>query len=168
MADEQGAKKKPPMKTIVTVLVMLLAEAVGVVVVMKMWGGPGEVQGTEINLEEEANLNRPVEILVLQDRIPNQSTGRIWLYDTEVYAVVKNRHAESVTEELERRRAEVHTEIAQIWRRATQSDFKEPGLERLTSRTYEYLTRLIGSDDAGEPKIEKVLIPKCNGFRADF
>ncbi|MCK4872441.1 MAG: hypothetical protein KAS72_06925 [Phycisphaerales bacterium] len=166
--NEVTTKKKSPMKTIVLVAALLLVEAVGIFIVLQMWGGPGPVQGGEQDLEREAENNRQVEMLVLQERMPNQSTGRIWLYDTEVYIILKSRHEDRATKEFERRGAEIKTGIAQIWRRAHHEDFREPNLEKLTSQVCEFLNGVLGLDEEGRPRIEKVLIPKCNAFRADY
>jgi len=133
-----------------------------------MMGGPEKVEASDALIDIETDENRPVEILVLQDRLPNQSTGRIWLYDTEIYVQVRSSDKEAVEKIFEERGAEVKTGIREIWGRATAEDFKEPRLEKLTTQTREYLNRIIGDGPDGTPLIQKVLIPKCNGFRADF
>ncbi len=165
---EMPAPQKGGRKTLLLVAGLLLAEAGGIFAVMKFMGGPSPVQGVEVDLRAEAEQNRLIEMPVIQEKLPNQSTGRIWLYDTEVFISIKARHQASVEKILTERSAEIRAGIRAIWAKANHEDFKEPQLQKLTSQTAEYLNRLVPADEEGQPRIEKVLISRCNGFRADF
>ncbi|MFG0251556.1 MAG: hypothetical protein ACF8NJ_01630 [Phycisphaerales bacterium JB038] len=170
MADKTETPEAKPkgLKTMVLVAALLLIEGAGIFAVMKFMGGPSPVQGVEMNLEAEAELNRLVEVLVIQEKLPNQSTGRIWLYDTEIYISVKAKHQDEVQKLLTDRAAEVRTSVRGIWAKAHHEDFKEPQLQKLTTQAHDYLSKLVDGGQTEEPRIAKVLIARCNGFRADF
>jgi flagellar basal body-associated protein FliL len=170
MAEKtEGQKKgKGGGKMLMLVGALLLVEGGVIFGVMQFMGGPSSVQGVEVDLEAEAQMNRPVEVMVIQEKLPNQSTGRIWLYDTEIYISVKARHREAVEKVLQERSAEIRAGIRAIWAQAHHEDFKEPQLQKLTTQTREYLDQIVPPDEEGRSRLDKVLISRCNGFRADF
>jgi hypothetical protein len=195
---EPAPAKKLPLKTIVVVLGMLVAEGAGIMVFMSMLGKPSEVQGVHLDSDHSAENEKLVEIPVLSEKYTNSSTGRMWIWDTEIIIKVKSKHAGAapagkdakkddghgghggdahgdaahaapgVREELAGRLAEVRTGIGSIWGSAQHNYFSEPGRETLTRQTLEYLRRAFGQDAAGEDRIQAVLIPKCLGYPADF
>jgi flagellar basal body-associated protein FliL len=168
-AETQEAKPKSKgAKTMMLVAALLVLEGAGIFGVMKFMGGPSPVQGEQLDLEAEAEQNRLVEVMVIREKLPNQSTGRIWLYDTEIYISVRARHQEEVEKLLTERAAEIRTSIRSIWARAHHEDFKEPQLQRLTTQAHDYLMQLVDGGQVEDPRIAKVLIARCNGFRADF
>ncbi len=170
MADNAESPEAKPkgVKTLMLVAALLVLEGAGIFGVMKFMGGPSPVQGVQLDLEAEAEQNRLVEVLVIQEKLPNQSTGRIWLYDTEIYISVRARDQADVEKLLTDRAAEIRTSIRGIWAKAHHEDFKEPQLQRLTTQAHDYLMKLVDGGQVEEPRIAKVLIARCNGFRADF
>lgn len=170
MADTPSEKKKPPIKTIVVVLGMLIVEAVAVVAVMTMIGGPSPVQGAELVGMDRANLDELHEIPVLREKFTNDSRGRVWIYDTEVIVRVKERHLAGVQADLERKQALIRTGVGKIFSAAQPSTFTEPGREMLSRQILEFLNGdgLIEPDPDGEPRVQEVLIPSCLGFPADY
>jgi hypothetical protein len=62
----------------------------------------------------------------------------------------------------------VLTEIATIFRQAQHSQLKEPGMQTITRQVAKYLDTVFGEDPEGEPYIQRVLVPKCDGYPADF
>ena len=164
---ETPAKKKLPIKTVGLVLALLIAEAVGVVTVVSMWGGPGEVHGKGIAPEDDT-LEQTSEVMIVSDRFPNHHTGRVWIWDTEIQIKVKQKHLEYAERILAERAAEVKTGVSQIYRTAHHNHLTEPNLETLTRQLTEYLRGVFGHDADGDPRVLSVLVPKCVGFPADF
>ncbi|MHC4976357.1 MAG: hypothetical protein ACYTF7_07095 [Planctomycetota bacterium] len=172
MADEKATndapKKKLPIKTIIVVLGLLIAEGAVVVALMSMLGKPGAVQAgqsAELVVDDSNALN---EVLIVEDRFPNHQTGRVWLWETEIQVQVKTKHLAYVEQALEERRAEIKTGISTIFRNAHQRHLTEPNLETLSRQVTSYLNEIFGHDSESEPRITRVLLPKCVGFPADF
>lgn len=94
-ASAPAAPKKggPPIKTIAVVLVMLIAEAALIVGVLSMVGKPSDVKAVEVHEGEHTPIDKTVEISVLADKFMNNASGRVWVWDAEVYITAKERHA---------------------------------------------------------------------------
>ena len=169
MADETTdapEKKGLPIKTIVVILVMMVVEGVVLIGAISMLGKPSDVQAT--GLSEIDPMEQMVEIPVLSERFVNKSTGRAWLWDTEIVVKVKQLHAEQVTTLIDQRRAEIRTAINSIWATGQDAYFHEPGRATLTRQVLEYFHDTFGEDPATEePLVKDVLIPKCLGFPSD-
>ncbi|MFG0257314.1 MAG: hypothetical protein ACF8GE_05370 [Phycisphaerales bacterium JB043] len=172
MSDEQNTndtpQKKLPLKTILIVLGLLIAEGAGVVVLMSMLGKPGAVQAgqtADLIVDDAETLS---ELLIVEDRFPNHQTGRVWLWETEIQVQVKSKHLGYVEQTLEERRAEIKTGISTIWRNAHQRHLTEPNLDTLNRQVSTYLNEIFGHDSESDPRVARVLIPKCVGFPADF
>ena len=171
MSDEkkqaqESPKKGLPLKTMIIIAVMMLAEAGAVVAVMTMFAGPQDVKGVSMEQSEEAAGERPQEIPIISERFTNSTTGRVWVYDTELLIQVKTKHAAEVEAELERRKAEIRTNLSRIFAGAHHAHFNEPGRETLTRQCESYLRDVFGRDTDDEEIVLKVLIPKCLGFPA--
>jgi flagellar basal body-associated protein FliL len=171
MADEKAsnegeAKKGLPIKTIIIILIMMVAEAAVIIGAISFLGKPSDVQAT--GLADTDPMEEVVEIPVLAERFVNKSTGRAWLWDTEVVVKVKRRHAEEVRAKIDQRRAEIRTAINSIWATAQDAYFHEPGRATLSRQVLEYFHDTFGEDPVTEePLIQDVLIPKCLGFPSD-
>lgn len=170
MADEtpDAPAKKLPLKTIIVVLGLLIAEGAGVVFIMGMLGKPGQVQAGEPSELVLDDADQIAELLIVEDRFPNHQTGRVWLWETELQVQVKHKNRAYVEQVLEERRAEIKTGIATIWRNAHQRHLTEPNLETLNRQATTFLNEVFGHDSEGQVRIERVLIPKCVGFPVDF
>jgi hypothetical protein len=160
--------KKLPLKVIALILGLLIAEAGIVLALAHMWGKPSEVQGADVQSLAVDQLEQTLELLVVEDRFPNHQTGRVWLWETEIQIQVRQKHREYVERMLEERRAEIKTGVSQIWRNAHQRHLTEPNLETLNRQVSTFLHQLFGQDSQGEQRVQRVLIPKCVGFPADF
>jgi len=171
MADEpttEAPAKKLPIKTIIVVLGLLVVEGAGVVALMKILGKPGAVKAGEASQLVLDDGEQKSELLIVEDRFPNHQTGRVWLWETEVQVQVKQKHLEYVERVLEERQAEIKTGISAIWRNAHQRHLTEPSLDTLNRQVTSYLNEIFGHDSESEPRIARVLLPKCVGFPADF
>lgn len=194
----EAPKKGLPIKTIGAVAVMLIVEAVGIIGVVKMMGGPSEVKGVGLEHEEHDEGDMLVEVPVLHEKFTNASSGRMWMWDTEVIMQAKKKHAgeevaegdkggdghgggheapagdaahhagPTLREELKMRQAEIRTGIGAIMSSAQHAYYTEPGRETLSRQILEYLRKAFGQDAEGNERVHEVLIPKCLGFPADY
>lgn len=89
----EPAKGGLPVKTIAVVLVLLVLEAVGVVAFLTMFGKPSEVKGVGLEEDHHAETDQLVEIPVVSEKFTNSSSGRVWVWNTEIVAVVKKKNA---------------------------------------------------------------------------
>ena len=167
-SSELQKRKRLPLKTLLLIFGLLAGEAAAVFVIATIWATPPEVQAGGVQQIEAQNLEQIEEVLIIEDRFPNHQTGRVWLWDTEVQVQVKQKHIDFVRRVLEDRRAEIKTGISQIWRNAHQRHLTEPDLATLNRQTKTYLDEIFGADSEGEQRIQRVLLPKCVGFPADF
>jgi len=203
MSDEAPANESPqsskgglPTKTIAIVLILLVVEAVAVFGAVMMFAKPSEVKGVELEHGHIEEGERLVEIPVVREKFTNNSSGRVWIWDTEVVLVAKLKHAGhapvehaeddghgdgggdegdghgghagTLRSELEEKRAQIRTGIGAIFSGAQHSYFTEPGRETLSRQIREYLHGVFGEDAEGEPRVQDVVIPKCLGFPADY
>lgn len=167
-AEAPAPKKKGKMGTIITVAVAMIVQTVIVVVVMKKFGpakAVAEVSHAEIKPDDG---NKTEEIEIADEKFQNLKTGRVWIWDVQVFVQVKARNAEAVKGTLERRNAEIKQELNQLFSRAEHVQLKEPERATISRQLTESLQRIFGTDDKNEPMVEKVLIPKFRGFPADL
>src|SRR5690606_21758105 len=123
MAEEQkteqtSPKKKGSIKDIGIVAGLMVAEAAAVYISVGMSGSGTQAAAAEIHGAEQAELQQLVEIGLIDDKFQNMQTGRAWIWDTQIVLKVKRKNEAFVTEELEKRAAEIQEGIAQIMRRA--------------------------------------------------
>jgi hypothetical protein len=98
-------------------------------------------------------------------KAPNKMTGRTYLYDVKIKAIVKTEFEDRVKDSLSSNEGLIKDRIRTI---IAQSDpeklggAKEPGLETLRRQVKHQL-----DDIVGEGMIDEVIVPSCIGFRAD-
>jgi hypothetical protein len=183
----EAKKKGLPIKTIGIVVGLLVVEAAGMYFVLGATGKPKETTAAEVagasghgapaksdghgGGHGEAGsgaIPAIMEIGVLKERLPNSSTGRPWIWDTEVIVQTKGMDGEHVKAILESRSAEIRTGIGRIWRTAQHAHFNEPGLETLTRLVTAFLDDLLGPDPEGHSYIKRVLLARCVGYPTDY
>lgn len=177
MADEaqtdtnestEASKKGMPKKVLIIVAGVMVIE-IGIVGAFLMLSGGGASEAAaEIELDPENDPEALVEIPVITDRFQNMHTGRVWQWQCEIVIQVKRRDEENVTKALERRTAEVTAGIAQLIRKATHTQLREPELQSIKRKLNVYLTEVFGEDGEGESRVQNVLIPMLRGAPADF
>jgi len=167
-ASEPSPKGKLPLKMIIMILGLMLAEGAGVFVVLNMMSAPQEVKAEGITETPADGLEQIHEVLIVDDRFPNHQTGRVWLWEVEVQVQVRQKNLDYVQRLLEERSAEVKTGIAQIIRTSHHKHLTEPNLDTINRQIEQYLRDVFEYDAEGNPRIERVLLPKCVGFPADF
>lgn len=168
--EAAAGKKKFPMKALVILLAVVLIEGIAISTAFMVSGKPAEVSAAPGAEKDEAlKLEQPIEELVVSDKFQNTRTGRTYLYDTEVYIVVKQRHLEQAKVILEAKKAQIRQDIRTIISRAEPAQLLEPTLATLTRQFQAALDEKLGRDaQEGKPLIEKVLITKCTQFRVDM
>jgi len=175
MAEEQpkaespdSGKKKLPIKTLIVLAVVVVVEAAAISAAFLIAGKPADVKAQGALPDAEADANRLVEVQVLEHKFQNTKTGRTYVYDTQLYVVVKQKHQEQVARYIEQMQAQIVSDVATIYRRAEPAHLLEPTLGTLKRMIKASLDEKIGRDDDGNPIIEQVLITKFSQFRADL
>ena len=172
MAEEttkpDARKKGSPLMLMLLIGGILVGEAVLIIGAMYFVGGPSRVQADQALGQLEAESEKLVEVLVLDDRLPNTRSGLAYLYDTEIWVQIRRRHEPRISDELQRFRNEIKSDLAAIWRSSEPRHFQEPRMENLTRKVQALLDARFGSDpETGDPIIEKVVIVSGPGFRID-
>ncbi|MEM8739353.1 MAG: hypothetical protein AAGG38_12900 [Planctomycetota bacterium] len=161
-------KKGLPLMPIIAVAAVLLVEAVIIVALFMLSGGPTEVKA-EPGVESELALGEaPAEILVIAGKFQNTKSGRSFMYDTEIYVVVKQKHFDTVTEKKDAMQASITKDITTIFRRAEPSHLREQELSTLTRQVASALESRFGNDENEEPFVDEVLITRCMEFASDY
>lgn len=173
MADAEAPAAAPEKKAggkkgFMVTAVLLLVEAVVIVGAMMMVGGPAPVEAKEMLDHVTPEEEMVVEVQALEDRLSNDKMGMTYIYPTEIYVQVKQKHAEHIEAELEQFRNEIRSEIGAIWKTAEPTHFQEPKMESLTRRVEALLKERFEKDaHAKEPVVLKVVIVSGTGFRVD-
>ncbi len=177
MADEQqtdtqapaeAPKGGMPKKVLVIVAGVMAIEVIGVGAFLMLSGGGANEAAADIELDPENDPNAMIEIPIVADRFQNMHTGRVWQWECQIVIQVKRRNEEAVTKALEYRTAEVTAGIAELIRKATHTQLREPELQSVKRKLSVYLGEVFGEDAEGESRVERVLIPKLRGAPADF
>jgi len=162
------AKKKPPIVAIAAVLVVMAVEGAVVFVVAGMTSGGSAAKASELHDEHSTAGEAISEVPVFQGKFQNLTSGRVFIWETEIVLEVRQKHAEHITHQLEQRQAAVREAIARIYRRTQHAQLKEPGSETLTRQLTAMFDEFFGPDPEGHSRIERVLVPVCDGYPADF
>ena len=160
-AESRKSGLGAPLKAVIVVGIILFIEAGTILGTMWILGGPQKVQGQGIAKDGQAEQNELVETLVVQEKFSNQRTGRTYLYDTEIYAVVKRKHLDTFKKELEEMKARIRENIGAIFRQADPAVFQEPTRATLTRQVQAVLEKRFGQTSEGEPMIQEVVISKA-------
>lgn len=166
---EAAPKKGMPLKTMLIVATALLLEAAAIGGVILLTSGPSKVQADPAAQDAAAFAEQPVEELVVEDKFQNTRTGRTYLYDTQIYIVLKRKNQPQAQALLKEKTAAISADITTIFRRAEPAHLLEPSLATLTRQIKAALDNRIGRDpESGESIVQEVLITKCTQFRADM
>jgi len=158
-APKKGGKGKLIM--VAGIVVVLEIATVGVTLMMS--GGPKRVVAEVPKEVPHEVVERDAEVKIIDAKLPNNTTGRLYLFDLQVVAKVNEKDKTKVTELFAERDAEIRDRIRTI---VASTDFKsmtEPGLETLRRQIAYQLEQ-----DLGKEVFKELLIPKCTPFRAEF
>lgn len=159
--DEKKSSRSATIKAILVVAVVLFLEAGTIIGTMYFGGGPAEVKGDGITADDQAEQNKLVEVEVVSGKFTNERTGRTYIYDTEIFATVRNKHADQFKEELESMKQRVRSDIDAIFRGADPAFFAERERSTLTRQIRAALQQRFGDSAEGEPIVEDIIIGKC-------
>lgn len=162
---EQQSAPRAGGKQRIKMLAMLVAalgiEAAVIVGIFNFAGKPAEVEATDQAQEEAAAGEQWVEELVLAEKFQNIRTGKPYLYDTEIFVIVKRKHQKQVQEDVESMAATLSTEVATVFRRAEPTHLSEPTLATLSRQIKAALEHRLRKDEEGNSVIKEVLVRKC-------
>jgi flagellar basal body-associated protein FliL len=176
MADEQAPKTEKteapaggvPKKVLFIVVGVMALETIGVGAFLMLSGGGAKEAAADVVPDPATDPEALVEVAIVADRFQNLHTGRVWQWECEIVVQVKRKSEPQVTQELERRRAEVTAGIGEVIRKATHTQLREPELASINRRLEAYLNEVFGLDADGQGRVARVLIPKLRGSPADF
>jgi len=172
MAEDQGANtaaesKGGGLKLVLIVAAIMLVEGVGVFLLVTSLGGPDSVEASELKKLEDMGEDAPKEIALIEDQFQNMSTGHVWEWRVQIFLRVKQKNVAYIQRIMKRDSALIREGVALIFRQAQDRHLREPGLETITRQLTTYLNEVFGTDAEGIPRIDRVIIPECKGFRAD-
>lgn len=166
--DDKSApmKKKLPIKTLIVILAVMVVEGAALVVVLGMLGPKQSQAQIEPKHLEDDESEQTQEIELVSEKFQNLTTGRVWIWDVEIYVQVKNKNAEAVEQILTRRKAEINEQVNQVFSRAQHAQLKEPERQTILRQITALMEKIVPGQD-GKPLIERIIIPRCRGFPTD-
>ncbi len=169
MADKnepQAEKKKLPIKTILVVLAALLIEAGAIIGVFMFAAGPSPVQADGMSSQAALTGEQPIEVLVVSGKFQNTRSGRAYLYDTEVWIVVKSKYEQEVVASQESIQAAIKSDVTTIFRRAEPAHLRESELSTLTRQIKAALDKRFGYDPDGNSYVQDCFLAEFKEFPA--
>ena len=155
-------------KTMIMMAIVLVIEAVVIAGAFFLFGGPPEVSAMGPDSIEAAEDEMIVEMLVLEDRLPNNKSGVTYIYDSSIYVQVKKKYELRVKSELDQFENEIRSKIYAVWKTSEPQAFQEPMLETLTRKIDAMFNERFGSDqETAERIITKSVIVMGTGMRID-
>src|SRR5690606_26829584 len=124
----------------------LLLEGGAIAGAFFLTSGPAKVHADPTAQDEAAMAEQPVEEQVLEERFQNTRTGRTYLYDTQIYIMVKRKNQEQTRSLLKEKSAQVSADVTTIFRRAEPAHLLEPSLATLTRQIKAALDNRLGRD----------------------
>ena len=165
---EAAGRKRRPVKVIAIVAALMLAEAAGVYLFVGMGSGHAKTAEAHVQGEADKAAQESVEIELVDDKFQNMQTGHVWVWDIAIALKARQGNEAYITDQLQKRSAEIREGIGQIIRRAQHSHLSEPELTTLNRQLAAFLDTIIKPDEStGRSRIERVLIPKCKGLQID-
>lgn len=160
-AKNEAPKKSGNLKVLIAAAIVVALEAGTVAATMKMSSGPKAAMAEQVTTAPAAPVERDVEVKLIDAKLPNSKSGRLWIYDLGVVAKVAEKNKEKVTELFAQREAEIRDKVRTIISSADPKALEEPGLETVRRQISYQLEQSIGKD-----MIKELLIPKCTPIPA--
>jgi hypothetical protein len=161
-----AAKKSSTLKVALLVLLVFVLEGATVFVTMVVAGGPGKAGAESLAVPKEPVDDPLIELAVVKEQFANQRSGRVMIYDTEVYITVHKKDSDRIKHQIDTMQAQLASDLATIFRRAEPTYFLEPTLATLTRQIKASLDERMGHDSDNNPVIHDAFIKKCIGFQA--
>jgi len=92
--EKDSPKKKGGMKMMIATAVVVLLEVGTVGVTMKLSSGPRTVIAGPPATAAAAAVEKDAEVKLIDAKLPNAQSGKLWLYDMQVVAKVSEKHKE--------------------------------------------------------------------------
>lgn len=162
-AGEADAPKKGGKKTVLVAGIVVIVEVLTVVLTMMMAGGPRRATAEVPQAAATQEVEKDVEVKLVDTKLPNSQKGVLYLYDLSVVAKVAEKNKDKVTELLAARDAQIHDRIRAIVASTDPKALTEPGLETLRRQIAYQLEQ-----DMGKELVKEVLIPKCTPIRMEY
>ena len=156
-AKPDGAKPKKKFVMIGLFGGVMLVEAVGIFMAMKMFGSephPVEAEGLTETTQPAMEIQ---EVEVANVRVPHVSGSRTTVYSMRIVATAGHDKIDAVKGVLESKKWTVIDTVSRVIRQAAETELSEPRLETLRRKMKFELNELCGDEAA----IEQVLIPEC-------
>ncbi len=158
-AAPQKKKRLPMVLGIVAGMAVL--QGVGFFVIFKMMGGrPAAAHGEDNHAVEAPPASQPatlIEVPLLKGvRVPNDKSGRMWLYDFDLVVVVPADKKDAMAKLATDRAGEIADCVARVVRGASDRMLREDNLSVLRSQLLQGFNEISGDDKL----IERVLIPR--------
>ncbi len=161
-------KKGSSMKTILILVGVLVIEGAAITAAFMAFGAPPDVQAEGASADEAAMLEEPVEELVIADRYPNTKRGRTYLYDMEVFVVVRRKNQDKIRTQIDGMTAQISSDVRELIGRAEPNHLLEPTLATVRRQIRAKLDERLGMDEDGQTRLLDVVITKFTQFRADM
>ena len=159
---EAPAAKKGGLKIAIVAAVVVLLEIGTVVGTLKMAGGPRTVVAEPPASKPAEPIEKDAEVKLFEAKsLPNIQSGRLFLYQFQAVAKVKETNKEKVTAAFAEKDFEIRDQMRTIIASSTPEALNEPGLETLRRQVLYQLEQDIGKD-----LIKEILIPVCMGTQA--
>lgn len=165
--EESSGSKGGGLKMMIIIAVIMIVEGAAVFFVVNMMSGPKGVEASEMAMLEGTGEDAPVEIDLVEDRFQNMSTGHVWEWRVQIVLRARQKNAAHIETIKERDAALLKEGVALIFRRAQDRHLREPGLETITRQLTTYVNEVFGVDADGLPRVDRVIVPECKGFRSD-
>ncbi|MBK8914400.1 MAG: hypothetical protein IPM64_07320 [Phycisphaerales bacterium] len=170
-APAAPAKRRKLPKTAMLIGGITIVQAVGFFFAFKMFAGPPSptlgADGQHHAAGEDpagATSSVTAEFSLLEKlRVPNNKSGRMFMYDLDVFVVIAADRRPIVEKLKTERAAEVSDRLAQIVRAADPRILEEDDLRTLRMQMQSALSAISGDPEL----IQRVLIPRCVPIRAD-
>lgn len=167
----QEEPKKGPNKMIImggAALVMILEAAAVYFIIGMTSASQVDAAAGAIEIADEDDPERMVELELIEERFFNATTGRPYVFNVRVALQVRQKNAERVTSDMERRKAEIAERVGNAIASSTLRHLMyEPDRGTIKRRLDAVMLEIFGEVN-GEPRVEQVLIPKLDGAPVDI
>lgn len=168
--DQAPAKKKLPMKMLIILAVVMVAEGLIFGAGYFIFGDkPPTVQAEGLDTDDKAAEFELVEVLLIGDKFQNTRQGaQAYLYDATIYVVIQQRHRGTIEIEIEEQVARISQEVTEVFARAEPAQLNEPDRLTLKRQILDKCKNRFGDDADGEPYVRDVVISNWKRFSTDL
>ncbi len=165
--EEQEAPKKKSKALLILAAIVVIEGAV-IAGVFMVAGKPADVKADPATEDLAAMAEESVEEMVVSEKFPNTKRGRTYIYDAEVYIVIRRKYQAELRGKLDSMTAQVSADVRTIISRAEPNHLLEPTLATIKRQIKAALDERLGRDEDGQSRIDDVVITRFTQFRADM